>query len=86
MPHFVANLPHLMSVQRVDLSLRVQIRRMLQEAENVDDLPLGFVAQQLNCSEDTVRRDGALESVSTEHGGTTWPGRGVVTLYRRGSP
>jgi AraC-like DNA-binding protein len=29
---------------------------MLQEAENVDDLPLSLVAQLLNRSEDTVRR------------------------------
>jgi len=53
---FVANLPHLMSVQRVDLSLTAQIRRMLQAAGNVDELPLSCVARQLNRSEDTVRR------------------------------
>ncbi len=55
-PDFVANLPHLMSVQRVDLSLTAQIRRMLQEAEHVDELPLGLVARTLNRSEDTIRR------------------------------
>lgn len=55
-PDFVANLPHLMSVQRVDQSLTAQIRRMLQEAEHVDELSLVVVAQQLNRSEDTVRR------------------------------
>jgi AraC-like DNA-binding protein len=55
-PDFVANLPHLMSVQRVDLSLTAQIRRMLQAAENVDALTLSVVAQLLSRSEDTVRR------------------------------
>jgi AraC-like DNA-binding protein len=53
---FIAKLPHLMSVQRVDLSLTAQIRRMLQEAERVDELTLSLVAQQLSRSEDTVRR------------------------------
>jgi hypothetical protein len=43
-PDFVANLPHLMSMQRIDLSLTAQIRRMLQDAENVDELPLSLVA------------------------------------------
>jgi AraC-like DNA-binding protein len=55
-PDFIANLPHLMSVQRVDLSLTAQIRRMLQAAERVEELTLGVVAQQLSRSEDTVRR------------------------------
>jgi len=55
-PDFLSQLPHLMSVQRVDLSLTAQIRRMLQEAEHIDALPLGQVALRLNCSEDTVRR------------------------------
>ncbi len=55
-PDFVASLPHLMSEQRVDLSLTAQIRRMLQEADSVDELPLSRVARQLNRSEDTVRR------------------------------
>jgi hypothetical protein len=52
----VHHLPHLMSVQRVGLSLTAQIRRRLQEAENVDDLPLSLVAHQLNRREDTERR------------------------------
>ncbi len=60
-PDFVANLPHLMSVQRVDLSLTAQIRRMLQEAEKVEELPLSLVAQRLNRSEDTVRRHLKIE-------------------------
>jgi len=55
-PDFIASLPYLMSEQRVDLSLTAQIRRMLQAAESVDELPLGAVARQLNRSEDTVRR------------------------------
>jgi AraC-like DNA-binding protein len=55
-PDFISQLPHLMSVQRVDLSLTAQIRRMLQEAAHIDELPLGLVAQRLNRSEDTVRR------------------------------
>ena len=55
-PDFVNNFPHLMLVQRVDLSLTAQVRRMLQAVENVDKLPLADVAKSLNRSEDTVRR------------------------------
>jgi hypothetical protein len=55
-PDFVANLPHLMSAQRVDLSLTAQTRRMLQEAENVDELPLSLVSRTLNRSVYTIRR------------------------------
>jgi AraC-like DNA-binding protein len=53
---FVANLPHLMSVQRVDHSLTARIRRMLQEADHVDEVPLSCVSRRLNRSEDTLRR------------------------------
>jgi AraC-like DNA-binding protein len=58
---FVASLPHLMSEQRVDLSLTAQIRRMLQDTQSVDELLLGAVARQLNRSEDTLRRHLKIE-------------------------
>lgn len=55
-PDFVRNLPHLMTVERVDHSYTARVRLMLQGAEQVDDVPLTCVAQKLNCSEDTIRR------------------------------
>ncbi len=55
-PDFVANLPHLMSVQRVDQSLTAQIRRMVQAVDEGEDITLGDIAARLNRSEDTVRR------------------------------
>lgn len=55
-PDFVRCLPHLMTVQRVDHSLTARIRRMLQGAASADEVSLGVVSQDLNCSEDTIRR------------------------------
>jgi len=53
---FVRSLPHLMTVQRVDHSLTARIRRMVQAAACADEVSLGLVSQDLNCSEDTIRR------------------------------
>jgi len=55
-PDFVRSLPHLMTVHRVDHSLTARVRRMVQAAGCADEISLGLVSQDLNCSEDTIRR------------------------------
>lgn len=53
---FAKILPELMTVQRVDRSLSGQIRRMLLENNNFDDMPLKLVADKLHKSTNTIQR------------------------------
>ncbi len=55
-PAFVRNLPHLMTVQRVDDSLTAQVRRRLQSADAGTEITLQCLSDQMACSTDTLRR------------------------------
>lgn len=55
-PDFLAIAPNLMTTHRVDNSLTGRIRRMLQNVDNVDALPLKIVAESFGRTPETIRR------------------------------
>ncbi|GAA5314839.1 MAG: AraC family transcriptional regulator [Candidatus Pelagadaptatus aseana] len=63
-PEFAALIPNLMSSHRVDTSLTGQIRKMLQNLDNIDALPLKVVADSMGKSPETIRRKLKAEGTS----------------------
>jgi AraC-like DNA-binding protein len=55
-PDFLAIAPNLMTTHRVDNSLTGRIRRMLQNVDNVDALPLKVIAESFGRTPETIRR------------------------------
>jgi len=55
-PDFAAIASNLITTHRVDNSLTGRIRRMLQNLENIDAMPLKVIASSIGVSAETIRR------------------------------
>lgn len=61
---FIKTLPNLLINRMSDASITAQIKRMLRDCENIENLPLKKVANDLNKSPQTVRRYLSQENTS----------------------
>ncbi|MEM7138490.1 MAG: AraC family transcriptional regulator ligand-binding domain-containing protein [Myxococcota bacterium] len=62
---FIEMIPKLMTAERIDRSLTARIKRMLHtSSDSIDALPLKVIADHLQTSQDTIRRQLKREGIS----------------------